>query len=173
MVILWYSLLTTFCVTGLAMIRNAVWYCADPGPEPWNAFVTSIGYFIAAGGAIIVQFLFDTQLRQKRSEAREKRRSVLDDVLDSLDSELKNFCHLAEKRPYSGHAHQKAVEVYSFECMRETLEQIQRWWGYHWKVKRILGYLKAKDLQNIISSLEKLRPVVERDLRKQGGSAKF
>jgi hypothetical protein len=142
----------------LALIFTGIWVYQRTDVETIIIFLCVLASFLG---------LFVNDEIQKRK--RQKKSLILKPVIERIQREKPNFKHILDKKPYSSLAHQKAVEVYSFELLLNDIHKLQEFRKYRFLVKNIIFEVKRnlnlneKDTSNLLEYLYKL----EKKLKKE------
>lgn len=90
------------------------------------------------------------------------RRELCQSALKVLEKERSNFEWLRERKPYSNHLHQRAVEEYAFKIVFEEVKKLRRVSGYEQLSLAVLNEIKRntalreKDVQNLLKDIGEL-----------------
>jgi len=94
------------------------------------------------------------------------RREELNNIILRIEKERPNFEHIIKGLLYNSDLHKKAVEVYSFELLEKEISKLKTIKKFKEHVEQILIYIKRKDVLNLTSQLDKLKPKLVEHLQK-------
>lgn len=158
----------------LALAGSIWWYAGSPDREPAVAILTTSLAVIGSGYWLVHHLLYSEE-RLRRLEAQKADfKNRCDVAAARIRKERGNLERCLEKKPYSGSAHQKAVEVDSLELLEKAIVPLKEVTGVSRKVapitaeiERVRGMPKGeKNTSDLLTLLDDLESTVEQQLAK-------
>ncbi len=122
---------------------------------------------IKLGG--VLEFLVGP-LRDRLYDAYFNRRAaakeICRDAVSRIRKERGNFEHIVKGEGYSGESHRRAVEQYSFELLRESMNKLSNLRKFGKGANLIIQHIDKRDAASVLRLINQLEP----KLTKFGGN---